>query len=72
MPYKYAKDKGWKVPKQKYKLKNWSKYSNALKDRGRIDFWLDKEAIDNWGFVSLLPLLPYFQNLGATIALRHT
>ena len=48
MPYKYAKDKGWKVPKQKYKLKNWSKYSNALKDRGRIDFWLDKEAIDNW------------------------
>ena len=48
MPYKYPKDKGWKVPKQKYKLKNWSKYSNALKDRGRIDFWLDKEAIDNW------------------------
>lgn len=44
MPYKYPEDKGWKVPKQKYKLKNWSKYSNALKDRGRIDFWLDKEA----------------------------
>jgi hypothetical protein len=48
MPYKYAQDKGWKIPKQKYKLKNWSKYSNALKDRGRIDFWLDKDAIDNW------------------------
>jgi Transposase DDE domain len=48
MPYKYPKDKGWKIPKQKYKLKNWSKYNNALKDRGRIDFWLDKEAIDNW------------------------
>lgn len=44
MPYKYPEDKGWKVPKQKYKLKNWSKYSNALKDRGRIDFWLDKEG----------------------------
>lgn len=48
MPYKYAQGKGWKVPKQKYKLKNWSKYSNALKDRGRIDFWLEKDAIDNW------------------------
>lgn len=48
MPYKYAKDKGWNVPKQKYKLKNWSKYNNALKDRGRIDFWIGKDAIDNW------------------------
>jgi hypothetical protein len=48
MPYKYPEDKGWKVPKQKYKLKNWSKYNSALKNRGRIDFWLDKDAIDNW------------------------
>ena len=48
MPYKNPEDKGWKVTKQKYKLKNQSKYSNTLKDRGRIDFWLDKEAIDNW------------------------
>lgn len=48
MPYKYPKDKGWKVPKQKYKLKNWSRYSNALKDRGRIDLWIDQEAIHNW------------------------
>ena len=46
MPYKYPEDKWWKIPKQKYKLTNWSKYNNALKDRGRIDFWLDKEAID--------------------------
>jgi hypothetical protein len=29
-------------------LKNWSKYNNSLKARGRIDFWIDKEAIDNW------------------------
>jgi hypothetical protein len=29
-------------------LKHWSKYSNTLKDHGRIDFWLDKDAIDNW------------------------
>ena len=48
MPYKYPQEHGWNVPKQKYKLKNWSQYSNALKNRGRIDLWLDKEAIDNW------------------------
>jgi hypothetical protein len=23
MPYKYPDDRGWKVPKQKYKLTNW-------------------------------------------------
>ena len=48
MPHKYPQEKGWNVPRQKYKLKNWSQYSNSLKNRGRIDLWLDKEAIDNW------------------------
>ena len=48
MPYKYPQGKGWNVPKQKYKVRDWRKYTNALKGRGRIDFWLDKEAIDNW------------------------
>lgn len=48
MPHKYAQSKGWNVPKQKYKLTNWSEYNNALKNRGRIDFWLTEEAIENW------------------------
>ena len=48
MPYKYPQGKGRNVPKQKYKVRDWTKYTNALKGRGRIDFWLDKEAIDNW------------------------
>ena len=29
MPNKYAEKKGWKVPKQKYKIKNWSEYNEA-------------------------------------------
>ena len=48
MPYKYPKDKGWDVPKQKYKLRNWAAYNESLKNRGRIDFWLTDEAIANW------------------------
>jgi len=48
MPNKYAEKKGWKVPKQKYKLKNWSEYNEALKRRGEIDFWLSIDAIEKW------------------------
>lgn len=40
MPNKYAEKKGWNVPKQKYRLSNWSEYSDALRRRGEIDVWL--------------------------------
>ena len=48
MPNKYAKKKGWDVPKQKYKLRNWSEYNEALRRRGEIDVWLSEEAISLW------------------------
>ena len=48
MPNKYANKKGWKVPKQKYKLTNWSEYNAALRRRGAIDVWLSEEAISQW------------------------
>jgi len=48
MPYKYPKNKGWNVPTQKYKVTNWSEYNQALKNRGRIDFWLTDDAIEKW------------------------
>ena len=48
MPHKYAQSKGWHLPKQKYKLTNWSEYNNALKNRGRIDFWMTECAISQW------------------------
>lgn len=48
MPNKYPEKKGWKVPKQKYKLTNWSDYSTALRRRGEIDVWLSAEAIAQW------------------------
>jgi len=48
MPNKYAEKKGWKVPKQKYKIENWSEYNEVLKRRGEIDFWLSEDAIKNW------------------------
>ena len=45
MRNKYAKKKEWKVPKQKYKLSNWSEYSDGLGRRSEIDIWLSEEAI---------------------------
>jgi len=48
MPNKYAEKKEWNVPKQKYKLSNWSEYSDALRRRGEIDVWLSEEAISLW------------------------
>jgi len=48
MPNKYAEKKGWKVPKQNYKIKNWLEYNDSLRTRGRIDIWLSDGAIENW------------------------
>jgi hypothetical protein len=48
MPNKYPQKKGWKVPKQKYRVTNWSDYNEALRSRGDITVWLSEEAIDHW------------------------
>lgn len=48
MPNKYPAKKGWKVPKQKYQISNWSDYNEALRQRGNIDIWMSEEMIDVW------------------------
>lgn len=48
MPNKYPTKKGWKVPKQGYKLSNWSEYNEALRNRGSISVWLSEDAIFQW------------------------
>ena len=48
MPNKYPAKKGWKVPKQKYKISNWSDYNEALRQRGNIDIWMSEEMMDVW------------------------
>ena len=32
----------------KQKIRNSSSYNNSLKQRGRLDFWIDKEIFSNW------------------------
>ncbi len=48
MPNKYPEKKGWKIPKQKFKVTNWSEYNESLRRRGNITVWLSYEAISQW------------------------
>ncbi len=48
MPNKYPNKKGWKLPKQKYKVSNWSEYNNSLRNRGDIEVWISDDAINSW------------------------
>ena len=48
MPNKYAEKKGWKVPKQKYKISNWSEYNAALRQRGSIEVWISQDVACQW------------------------
>ncbi|MBK2025375.1 IS5/IS1182 family transposase, partial [Francisella philomiragia] len=44
MPNKYPERKGYKVPKQKHRVRNWKEYNQALANRGRIDIWMHEDA----------------------------
>lgn len=35
--------------KKKYKIKNWSDYNNALRQRGAIEVWINNDVLDKWG-----------------------
>lgn len=48
MPNNYPEKKGWKVPKQKFKVTNWLEYSKSLRRRGNITVWLSDDAISQW------------------------
>lgn len=48
MPNKYPENKGWTVPKQRYKISNWRAYNEALRGRGNIEIWISNDAINTW------------------------
>jgi len=35
-------------PKPSYRIRNWSEYDAALKQRGSLTFWLDEAVIEGW------------------------
>ena len=41
MPNKFPEKKGWNVPKQKFKVTNWSEYNESLRQRGNMALFLN-------------------------------
>ena len=35
-------------PKPSYRIRNWSKYDKALKQRSSLNFWIDEAVIETW------------------------
>ena len=38
------------IPKDKYKILNWTEYYESLKNRGSITLWISDEAINSWSY----------------------
>ena len=34
--------------KTQYRVKNWSQYNTALKNRGSLTFWVEEEVLKRW------------------------
>src|SRR5215210_3628444 len=38
------------MSKDKYRVRNWSQYSEGLKQRGAITVWIDEEVLQKWRY----------------------
>ena len=48
MPYRYPKRNQYKYTKKPYRVRNWSAYETALRERGELTLWFSEEAIEAW------------------------
>ena len=48
VPHKHHQSRQHKFTKAKYKVTNWSEYTEALRRRGNITIWFTDDAIANW------------------------
>jgi hypothetical protein len=58
MPYKANEARRHKIPRARYKVRNWPEYDRALQQRGSLTVWVTPEALAAWhpprrGFGSL-------------------
>jgi transposase len=48
MPYKVNQERRHRIPKARYRVKNWRDYDAALRRRGDLTVWVTAEAIEAW------------------------
>src|SRR4051812_50160912 len=48
MPYKANEPRRHKIPRARYKVRNWRAYDRALQQRGSLTVWVTPEALAAW------------------------
>src|SRR4051794_4655223 len=48
MPYKAHEARRHKIPRARYKVRNWPEYDRALQQRGSLTVWVTPEALAAW------------------------
>ena len=48
VPHKHHQSRQHKFTKAKYKVTNWSEYTEALRRRGNVTLWFSDEAVAYW------------------------
>ena len=51
MPHKFNADRRDRIPKQKYRVANWSDCSEGLHQRGDLTVWINEDAVTAFPFI---------------------
>jgi len=48
MPFKFNAARCHRIPRARYRVRNWPQYEAGLKQRGDLTLWIDEAAIAGW------------------------
>jgi hypothetical protein len=48
LPFKYHAARRHRIPKARYRVRNWPAYETGLKQRGDLTLWLDGASVAGW------------------------
>ncbi len=48
MPFKFHEPRRHRVPKARYRVRNWAEYDRGLVSRGDVRVWISAEALAGW------------------------
>ncbi len=48
MPFKHNAGRRHRIPKARYRIRNWPAYEAGLKRRGDLILWIDEMAVAGW------------------------
>ena len=48
MPFKFNAARRHRIPKARYRVRNWPDYEAGLRRRGDLTLWIDEAALDKW------------------------